>query len=223
MTPRSGQSKTAAFTLLELLVVIAIIAILAVMLLPTLNHPDRFPGAGCMSKQKQIALGLLLFADDHQNRFPSMVSVTNGGAQELTTSGEAVPCFVSITDYGLNPSSLVCPTDRKRIAIQSGQTLTRTNLSYFVSLNASLTNPPSYSILTGDRHLESDGKPVAPGLFTLSPNQRLAWTAELHAPSKKPTGGTFGFADGHVEWASQKSLAAVVERQNMATNRLAVP
>lgn len=223
MNPRPGTSSHAAFTLLELFVVVLIIAVLAAMLLPARSGPGRARRPLCMSNQKQVVLGLIIFATDHQDAFPSMVSVTNGGALEAMAGGDVTTCYLALTSVIRNPAAFVCPTDKSRSPFRPGQPLARTNVSYFVSLDASPTNAPIYSVLTGDRHLESGGIPVAPGLFTMSPNQGVAWTAELHPAKGKPSGGAFGFADGHVEWVSGSNLSAVVARQSMTTNRLAVP
>ena len=222
MNPRFGQSKPVAFTLLELLVVIAIIAILAVMLLPTVGHKQPATRMVCISNQKQVALGLSLFNSDHHDTFPWQASVTNGGTLETSSNGDVVPCYAAVTNYIHYPSIFLCRTDKTRSVVLPGATLSRTNVSYFMNLDATLTNSPSHAVLTGDRHLEVNRKSVAPGLFALSTNQTIAWTSELH-PSSRTPGGGLSFVDGHVEWTSQKTLPKIISRQTMPAIRLAVP
>src|SRR5438132_9630961 len=85
------DSSQRAFTLIELLVVIAIIAILASLLLPALaKAKSKASAIKCLSNEKQIGLGYLLYASDNSDYLPLAAH-----------QGDAAPCewFFEISPY----------------------------------------------------------------------------------------------------------------------------
>ncbi len=64
------------FTLIELLVVIAIIAILAAILFPVFAKArEKARQTACLNNQKQIDLAILMYAQDHDEAFPTSGNV----------------------------------------------------------------------------------------------------------------------------------------------------
>lgn len=68
---RSGRRAQGGFTLIELLVVIAIIGILSGMILPALSKAkSKSHRTSCLSNIKQLSIGWLSYAQDHQGELP---------------------------------------------------------------------------------------------------------------------------------------------------------
>jgi len=76
--------KRLGFTLVELLVVITIIAVLAALLLPALSSArERGRRASCLNNQRQIYIGTVAFASDHDGLLPPAGQEQLDGTREV--------------------------------------------------------------------------------------------------------------------------------------------
>src|SRR5690242_8543722 len=76
---RALRRRRTGFTLIELLVVIAIIAILAAILFPVFAQArEKARTAACISNGKQMGLGLMMYAQDYDERLPRVYTANFG-------------------------------------------------------------------------------------------------------------------------------------------------
>jgi prepilin-type processing-associated H-X9-DG protein len=218
MKPRVSNQKTAALTLFEVLLVIVLLMILAAIFVPKV--PERQPArrSMCLNNLKQIAVANLVWAGNHNGKFPMQVSVTNWGARELALTGDVAGIFCTLSNELATPKILWCPSDKDRVAAKDFTTgLSAKNVSYFVGLDADTKHPQMF--LSGDDNFASGGVPVKSGLLEFSTNAFIAFTAERHG-----NGGNIGLADGSVRAAGLGySLQQMLVETGLATNRLAIP
>jgi prepilin-type N-terminal cleavage/methylation domain-containing protein len=208
---QNSKTSFSAFTLIELLVVIAIIAILAAMLLPALAKAKaKAQRIACTNDQKQIGLSFTMWADEHEDRYPSVVATNEGGAKTLTAAWEH---FITLSNELATPKLLHCPSDGEKLIAQDFsdgpaglRTLTNSAISYAVGTSAGPDKPAMH--LAGDRNLiglpgQNCGPAAINGVITqLTPTSNPRWDNTLHVNA-----GNMILADGSAHQFSQAALA----------------
>jgi type II secretory pathway pseudopilin PulG len=212
MKTLSAKAKISGLTLIEVLVVLAVLFVLAALLLPSLARTKSGRQVQCLYNQKQIAMALIMFNDDHAGKYPWQDSVTNGLASTY---------FQTLSAYlGNQPNPLICFSDKTRHAAVNFSGLQNENISYFLNLDAT-TN--AADILTGDRHLEVNGNDANSGRLACSTNSILSWASGFHLDAHGRPIGALSFVDGHAQFVGADGLNLLFRNQSRAMSRLCVP
>jgi prepilin-type N-terminal cleavage/methylation domain-containing protein/prepilin-type processing-associated H-X9-DG protein len=194
-----------AFTLIELLVVIAIIAILAAMLLPALSSAkQRAWTIACNSNLHQISLGMTMFADDNQGRYPE-----SHGAVPWNTVAPDDPnnswmqqifSYVQNTNVYHCPANKLLPADRQSFFNYfNGVRAAYVVAGGFAPVDSRRILLPSAYVLSGDtldfEPYDADKDDYSQNCVG-GPENGIPWE-EWQAHSK---GQNILFADGHSKW-----------------------
>jgi prepilin-type N-terminal cleavage/methylation domain-containing protein len=114
-TGGEDMRKTTGFTLIELLVVIAIIAILAAILFPVFARArEKARAASCQSNLKQLALAMMMYKDDYDNRYPGAFDANGNGVWEYPADACCIERdrWCDLTEpYKKNAQLIYCPSE----------------------------------------------------------------------------------------------------------------
>lgn len=231
------------FSSLDLLLTIVALAGILLVIWPAMTKP-RNPrgiatGIHCINNLKYVGIAFRIWAVDNDDKFPTQVSSTNGGAMELAQQGSAYAVFLIMSNELVTPKNLFCPDDDnpKRVAADTfGSTLSpggssapipftaTNNLSYFAGLDGN--DGQTNAIISGDDHLLVGKIRARPGLLLFPTNTPVAWAKGRHANQgniKGNPGGKIGMADGSVLSTDNNLLQRAFDNTGVATNRLAMP
>jgi prepilin-type N-terminal cleavage/methylation domain-containing protein/prepilin-type processing-associated H-X9-DG protein len=117
---RSNQTRS-GFTLIELLVVIAIIAILAAILFPVFAQArEKARTASCLSNIKQLTLGMMMYSQDYDERFPEWRWDQNfesswGDKGNVSPNNATTIWYYAIYPYVKNGQVYTCPSATTRV------------------------------------------------------------------------------------------------------------
>jgi len=214
-----------ALTFVEVLVALAaLVALVTLLALPSmLKTRSSLRGIGCMNNLKQVSLAFHIWAQDNNDYGPTKIPSTNGGTMEWVTGGVVWPHFLVMSNELNTPKVLNCMADVARPVATNWATLTDSNISYFIGVDASLKHPTM--LLAGDRRITRDGTDLPLGLQMLDASQRLGWSEQHHAHNAfiQFRVGHLALADESVHRVDARGLLSLLKQSGAATNRLAMP
>jgi prepilin-type processing-associated H-X9-DG protein len=157
------------------------------------------------------------------------VSTTNGGTMEFVGGSESFRHFQVMSNELNTRRVLYCPTESDSFRQQASifdsvitgggsasiQFSGNSNLSYFVGIDATVTNTSMF--LAGDHNL-TNGSVVSGGILELTTNRPFGWTEQMHVKQ-----GNVALADGSVQQFTSSALRQALIDTGRATNRLAMP
>jgi prepilin-type N-terminal cleavage/methylation domain-containing protein/prepilin-type processing-associated H-X9-DG protein len=225
-----------AFTLIELLVVIAIIAILAAILFPVFARArENARRASCQSNLKQIALGMNMYIQDYDGRYPQGYALDrSGGTTDLitdtdtsmpsgkftvvkygtaTANGHYITWMDLVQPYVKNTQLFVCPSATNMSYPSYGYNMVFGGLAsdtYFYNYGVGYT---AFTPLT-----ESEVQRPSEVVMFMDSNYVDASVRaspitynNLVSYGRVPhlDGGNQAYVDGHVKWLPRQKIAVV--------------
>lgn len=214
----ASHARVKAFTRIELVVIVVVLGLIGgFLILSRIQTARKVRNEACLNNLKQVGIAFRLWPPDQSDAYPMQYRKDRGGTKELIGTGQVFVHFRALSNELQSPKLLVCPADKqKTVAPNFNEGFSDANVSYFVGLDAAEELPQS--ILAGDRNLAATGRPLEKGLFVLTTNMLLSWTKNIHNNH-----GNICYGDGSAQFLTSDGLAQANQKQDLATNQLAIP
>ncbi len=212
-----------AFTLIELLVVIAIISILAAILFPVFARArENARRTSCVSNVKQMGLGMMMYAQDYDERIPGRNTLT-GSTMGTSCASGAAGCVLIYDVINNRPYLLEPYLKNRQIFICPSRPATASAFRGDYGMNGLLIN--GYSLanieLTAEMTMFTDDTYGSRTLYLPSQGRAL-WGANYNknhgaSPTIAEDGINFpwgrhlegvsvGYVDGHAKWMKVEKM-----------------
>lgn len=217
-TNRTARNQ--GFTLIELLVVIAIISILAAILFPVFARArENARRASCMSNLKQIGLGIMMYLQDYDEKYPPPIAGTWGltgtyvtqtdpsmpgylfTTSDGSSSGHHVTWMDIIEPYIRSTQIFVCPSVSSTVYPSYGysENLWTSNATSGTSgISLSAVNNPAQSMMSMDYATDYN-------LYANAGDGQNWLKTDNTIVCRHLDGPNVLFCDGHVKWLNRTS------------------
>jgi len=218
-----------AFTLIELLVVIAIIAILAAILFPVFARArENARRASCMSNLKQIGLGVMMYLQDYDEKYPLAYFATTQTPPVFTSWGSTYWFWPQIIyPYVKSTQVFVCPSSTNSDPLSLNYGVNQLMIATSSTSMATISAPANkYIIMDAGYYrlhpefIYDSSNSAYHGAPYFFPGEGKAgadcsWTTYSECNNGRHfEGGNMVFADGHVKWL--KASIVVQQAKNVS-------
>jgi hypothetical protein len=235
MKTQISKRKNHAMNVFEVLAIIAMLALVVVIVLPALARAKirhDLADRDCVFNIRQLGLSFRVWQQDNGDKYPTDVSVTNGGVKELAAVGNIASIFQVMSNEISSPKILVCPLDKEHYppAADFADPRLKNKISYFLGLDVT-TNLDPDRLFLGDANFLINGSAIKSGLLEITSNTPIAWDDTRHVyvtktgwfSKAKTAHGNINFADGSVQQLKQSDWERTISQTGLATNRFAIP